>query len=139
VTHPDIESAYEELCCYTLTHGDPAFIHQHVVDAFAAQCGGDSAKPIQLAFALIGLYLHVEKGFSGRAVQRVHGMLARHKRAWPAFDLPQDRGSTTARDVLGAPPGIERDQAIHKWCASVWAACRQCHAQVAALLHEAGF
>ena len=31
------EDAYNELCCYTLTHGDPAFIHQHVVDAFAVQ------------------------------------------------------------------------------------------------------
>jgi hypothetical protein len=133
-----MESAYEELCCYTLTHGDPAFIHQHVVDAFAAQRGGDPAKPIQLAFALIGLYLHLEKGFSGRAVQRVHVLLARHKRAWPAFELPPDRGAMTAKDVLRAPPGIERDRAIHRWCASVWGAYRECHSQVAALLHQAG-
>jgi hypothetical protein len=24
--------AYHELCAYTLTHGDPRFIHQHVVE-----------------------------------------------------------------------------------------------------------
>ena len=30
-------AAYHELCCYTLSHGHPSFIHQHVVDAFAAQ------------------------------------------------------------------------------------------------------
>jgi hypothetical protein len=31
------EDAYHELCAYTLQRGDAAFIHQHVVDAFAAQ------------------------------------------------------------------------------------------------------
>jgi hypothetical protein len=25
------EEAYNELFCYTLAHGDPSFIHQHVV------------------------------------------------------------------------------------------------------------
>jgi hypothetical protein len=27
---------YDELSAYTLRHSDPAFIHQHVVDALAA-------------------------------------------------------------------------------------------------------
>jgi hypothetical protein len=31
------QDAYNELSAYTLAHRDPAFIHQHVVDAFAAQ------------------------------------------------------------------------------------------------------
>ena len=53
-------AAYDELASYTLAHGDPAFIHQHVVDAFAAQHATDDSKPIGVAFALIGLYLHVE-------------------------------------------------------------------------------
>jgi hypothetical protein len=55
------EEAYHGLCCYTLAHGDPSFIHQHVVDAFAAQTADDRTKPIKLALALIGLYLHVER------------------------------------------------------------------------------
>jgi hypothetical protein len=33
----DVYDAYNELCCYTLAHGDASFIHQHVVDAFAAR------------------------------------------------------------------------------------------------------
>lgn len=46
-----------EFTCYTLAHRDPAFLHQHVVDAFAAQHADDSTKPITLVFALVGLYL----------------------------------------------------------------------------------
>src|SRR5437870_9391695 len=114
------EDAYNELCCYTLTHGDPAFIHQHVVDAFAAQNADDQTKPIKLTFALVGLYLHVEKQFSGKRVQRVHMALAKRKRVWPSFALPNDRGSLTVTDVLAAPEGPERDRAIHSWSASVW-------------------
>src|SRR5262249_34900967 len=66
------ERDYHELCYYTLAHGDPSFIHQHVVDAFAAQNSGEHDKPIRLTFALVGLYLHVERGLSGRQVQRAH-------------------------------------------------------------------
>src|SRR5262247_2885212 len=73
------EDAYNELCYYTLAHRDPSFIHQHVVDAFAAQNADEQTKPIKLTFALVGLYLHVEKRFSGRKVQRVHMDLARKK------------------------------------------------------------
>ena len=48
---------YHELTAYTLSHTDPAFIHQYAVDAFAAQTADDTTKPITLAFALMGLYL----------------------------------------------------------------------------------
>lgn len=58
--------AYNELQCYTLGQGDLAFIHQHVVDSWTAQHADEQTKPISLTFALVGLYLHVEKGFSGR-------------------------------------------------------------------------
>jgi len=34
------ENAYHRLCAYTLQRGDATFIHQHVVDAFAAQRAG---------------------------------------------------------------------------------------------------
>ena len=54
------ERAYHEICCNTLTLGDPEFIHQHVVDAFAAQDANLGDKPIRLTFALVGLYLLIE-------------------------------------------------------------------------------
>ncbi|HXG53369.1 MAG TPA: DUF5946 family protein, partial [candidate division Zixibacteria bacterium] len=59
------QQSYEQLQCYTLGHGGLEFIHQHVVDAWAAQHADEQTKPIRLTFALVGLYLHVERGFSG--------------------------------------------------------------------------
>jgi hypothetical protein len=130
--------AYDELASYTLTHGGAEFIHQHVVDAFGAQSATPATKPIGLTFALIGLYLHVERGFSGRQVQRAHMMLARRTRDWPAFPLPEDRGSMTALDVMAVPAGAERDRAIDAWCASVWGAYRESAPLVVRLAHEHG-
>ena len=132
------DDAYNELAAYTLTRGDPAFIHQHVVDAFAAQHATADSKPIGVAFALIGLYLHVERGRSGREVQQAHMRLGRRRRQWPTFDLPTHRGEMTIDDVLDAAPGSERDQAIDDWCASVWQAWSGSHARVVALLDEMG-
>jgi len=126
--------AYHELCAYSLTHGDPSFIHQHVVDAFAAQTANERTKPIALTFALVGLYLQVEKHFTGKQVQRAHQYLARRKRPWPALALPHDRGSMTAVDVLARPAGPARDEAIHAWCASVWGAFRDHKQEVVELL-----
>ena len=116
------QDAIDELYDYTLAHRDPAFIHQHAVDAIAAQTADEHDKPIKLTFALAGLYLHVEKGFSGREVQLVHMKMGRAKRAWPTFQFPETRGAITIDDVLAAPAGTERDRMIHQWCASVWAA-----------------
>jgi hypothetical protein len=130
------QDAYDELRCYTLTHGDPSFIHQHVVDAFTAQHADERTKPIALTFALVGLYLHVEKRNSGRQVQRAHMVLARRKRLWPTFPLPHARGSMSAAAVMAAPEGVERDQAVHAWCVSVWQAFHECQRTVVDLLVE---
>ena len=132
------EQAYQELCFYTLAHDDPAFVHQHVVDAYAAQSADVHAKPIKLAFALIGLYLHLECGFTGKEVQHAHMRLAAQRKDWPTFPLPQDRGTLSAIDVLAHPPGIARDAAIEAWCACVWHIYRHSHTAVAALLQEQG-
>ena len=129
---------YDELCCYTLTRGDPSFVHQHVVDAFTAQRADERTKPIALTFALAGLYLHSEKQVSGKQVQRVHMQMAQKKRAWPLFALPPDRGAITAADVLAAPSGPERDRAIDAWCNSVWQAFRESRPTVVDLLQECG-
>lgn len=132
------EQAHQELQAYTLGRGDPAFIHQHVVDAWAAQHADERTKPISLTFALVGLYLHVEKGLSGRQVQRVHMELAQRKRDWPSFPLPYERGAVTVTEVMAAPAGRERDRAIDAWCASVWQAFGESHRAVAELLEQHG-
>jgi hypothetical protein len=132
------QDAYNALCGYTLGRGDAEFIHQHVVDAFAAQHADEQSRPIGVVFALVGLYLLVEKHFSGRQVQRVHMQLGRQGRTWPAVFLPQQRGSMTALEVITAREGAERDAAIHAWCASVWAAFVDNRQMVADLLRQHG-
>lgn len=130
--------AYHALCAYGLSRGDPEFVHQHVVDAFAAQSADERSKPIGVVFALVGLFLFVERGRTGRQVQRVHMRLARRRRSWPSFALPPDRGSMTAADVLAAPAGRARDEAIRAWCATVWAAFAGSRERIVALLREEG-
>jgi len=129
-------SDYDELAFYTLAHGGPAFIHQYVVDAWAAQNASETTKPIAITFALAGLYLHCEKKFTGRQVQLAHMKMAQRKREWPKFLLPANRGSMTAADVLKTQPGPERDQAIETWAAAVWDAYRANRETVIALLRQ---
>ena len=117
----NIRAAYDEVYVYTM--GRPGFILQHVVDAFAVQTAKVDTKPIGIVFGLVGLYLHVEKQFSGSQVQKAHMELGRKKREWPKVCLPDDRGNVTAADVLAANAGPERDRAIDDWCKSVWTAC----------------
>jgi hypothetical protein len=121
---------------YVYTIGRPGFILQHVVDAFAVQTASEESKPISVVFGLVGLYLHVEREYSGRQVQKVHMELGRRKRAWPGVHLPEDRGSLTVADVLAASAGPERDRAIEDWCRSVWSACAGNRETIVALLRE---
>jgi len=132
------QDAYDELCGYTLTHGDPAFVHQHVVDAWAVQLADAATKPIALTFGVVGLYLHLERGFTGREVQLAHIAMARRKHTWPPFVLPANRGAMDARQVMAVPAGPERDRAIDAWCAAVWGAFAGNRPAVVALLQEHG-
>ena len=125
------QEAYDKLSLYTLAHASPEFIHQYAVDAYAAQHADEHSKPVYLAFALAGLYLHLEKGFSGKAVQLAHMEMGKAKMKWPVFGLPIERGSMNVSDVLVAAPGKDRDEAIAKWSASVWEAYSASHAKVA--------
>ena len=111
-----------ELSYYTLAHGDPAFIHQHVVDAYGAQHIRPSPSTIGAAFALAGLYLAVERRFTGRQVQQMHVLMAKTSKQWPHFDPPNDVGLVTVGDVVAADAGPPRDEAIMRWCAGVWTA-----------------
>jgi hypothetical protein len=82
-------------------------------------------KPIAVAFSLAGLYLHVEKGFSGRQVQRAHMQLARRrKRTWPTFRASrrQRRRQRPRCDEKFRRAQREMRPST-KWCASVWSAC----------------
>ena len=128
----DQDSAYDELYVYTMSR--PNFILQHVVDAKAAQTATVDSGAMGLVFALVGLYLHLEKGFTGSQVQRVHQTLSRQKQKWPSIDLPLERGRMTAAEVMRVPAGDERDVAIDRWCDEVWRAFHGARATIVQLL-----
>ena len=124
----------EEFALYTLTHKDSSFIHQHVVDAYAAQNADVHSKPITVFFALVGLYLHVERDFTGKQVQIEHTHLGQQRRQWPRLSAPLQKGCVTVSNVMATLPGNERDAAIHTWCASVWNAWKESDAHLVSLI-----
>lgn len=125
---------YGELSAYTLTHDDGTFLHQRAVDAYAAQHVGDTMRPITGAFALIGLYLSVERRYTGRQVQGAHGRLAARTKRWPRFTPPSHAGTVTVRDVVQTPEGTQRDEMLRQWVVAVWDAWRDEHARIEALV-----
>ncbi len=78
------------------------------VDAHAAQHVGPDAPSIGPAFALIGLYLAVERGLSGPQVRETHHLLATPKREWPRFEPPLTAWPVTVRDVAAPRRGSIR-------------------------------
>lgn len=127
---------FHELSCYTSSHRDPEFIHQYAVDAFALETADEESKNIKVAFALIGLYLHIEKNFTGKEVQNAHVTLGKKRKNWPKFVLPVKRGVIGIKNVMTCPEGFNRDRAIEDWCLSVWLAYSHCHEDVRKLVRE---
>lgn len=130
--------AYAELGAYTLSLGDPDFIHQHTVDSYGAQVHRPTDKPIRLVQSLVGLHLHIDHRFTGRQVQRVHTLLADREPVWPILEPPLDRGTLTVLDVVQRAPGVERNAAIEEWAASTWVAFSLHRTAVADLLAANG-
>jgi hypothetical protein len=108
-----------ELSYFTLELGDNYFLHQLLVDAYAAQHSGPHVKSISTAFGLAGLYLVWEKGFTGRQVQLAHMEMAKSSKTWPRFQVPEKRDWITVKEVLEVPVS-ERQDMIKKWHKSVW-------------------
>jgi hypothetical protein len=104
---------------YTLTLGDPEFIHQLVVDTYAASHVSPASKPIGVVFAMVGLCLVNEHGYTGRQVQLAHMRMARRRTRWPAWAPPAGGAALTVADALKAPTEA-RQLAIKRWSAAVW-------------------
>ena len=127
--------AYDELYAYTM--GRKNFILQHVVDAHKAQTAiAKNPSSIGVIFSLAGLYLHVEKGFTGTQVQNAHKVMGKVKRSWPDVIWPNERGDMTAATVLAIPVGQARDDGIDEWCRQVWSAFSANRGMVASLVSE---
>jgi hypothetical protein len=125
---PECWELFGELSAYTLSHGHPRFIHQHAVDAWQLQHAKPSKSNIGIAFSLIGLYLALEKGYTGRQVQLAHMALGRTKRNWGDFKIPSSHATLTVADVLRAESGDARDARLMEWAAAVWASWSHAHA-----------
>jgi hypothetical protein len=125
---------YGELSAYTLTRGYTDFIHQLAVDAYAAQHSGAGMRPITTTFALVGLYLAYERGYSGRQVQDAHRRLAGRSKDWPRFEPPTQVGTLTVLDVMRRQPGEDRDGMLRRWGKAVWDAWGRDHARVESLV-----
>ena len=127
---------YDELSCFTLNQVDPDFTHQLIVDAYCAQHAGPNVKTISIAFSLVGLYLAVERGYTGRQVQLAHMALAKQSKEWPYFNPPPMTGTTTVFDVFNGIYGDNYRKRIRDWAGSVWKAWDSCHNDVADLANE---
>jgi hypothetical protein len=112
--------AFSDLACYTVAKKDVGFIHQHAVDAYEAQHAGGRTRNITVAFGLIGLYLALEKGYTGRQVQRAHMQIAKIRKDWPRLETPGQPAKLTIADVLMVDVGVQRDEMILRWMAAVW-------------------
>ena len=96
--------------------------HQMTVDAYGAQHVATTGPAIGPAFALIGLYLALERGFSGPQVRDAHAHLATPKRDWPRFTPPAGPWPITVADVAAAPDAVAHAARVQQWGASVWEA-----------------
>lgn len=112
-------AAYHELTARTLTLGDPEFVHQHAVDAWTAQHAGPESRPIGTFFALAGLYLALERGFTGRQVQEAHMRMSKGDRTWPTFVPPSRKGNAT---VIEAAAHDDLAEGLRRWIEAVWSA-----------------
>ncbi len=110
-----------QLTAFTLSPGEPDFIHQIVVDTYRAQHHAPNDKPVSITFALIGLYLVFEKGYTGRQVQLAHMTLAKRNREWPNFKNPRKKNAVTVQDVLEEPGTDNHRVTIMRWAEAVWA------------------
>ena len=124
---------YDELSAFTLTVADTDFTHQLIVDTYCAQHVGPNVRTISIAFSLIGLYLVIERGYTGRQVQLAHMALAAKSKTWPHFNPPPQTSTMTVFDVVN---GINVDnylKRVHEWAGSVWKAWESSHSDVADL------
>ncbi len=111
---------YSDLMCYTVAKQDPEFIHQYAVDTYAAEHAGGSTRTITVVFGLIGLYLALEKGYTGRQVHLAHMKIAKKRKVWPRLEPPGQPAVLTVLDVLQARTDGEKDAMIREWMEAVW-------------------
>jgi len=109
---------FTNLSGYTLSNNNEQFIHQLIVDAYSAEHAGGCTKNITVMFALIGLYLVVERNYTGRQVQLLHMRIP--KQNWPYLEPPKHTASIKINDVVNAKTNSQKELLIYRWVSDVW-------------------
>lgn len=111
--------------------------HQLTVDAYGAQHGGGGARPIRLAYSLVGLHLALDRELSGDEVRAGHQRMGKPDPSWPDFLPPPDSWGSTVMTVaeqgLMAGSAAGHSNAVQRWAADVWRAWATQHGAVVAL------
>ena len=130
---------YGEVQGYALRHPELVRdLHQLSVDTYAAQHAprdpGGGPPPIGVAYALVGLYLALDRGRSGLEVRAAHQRMGRPDATWPRLPAPASTGSMTVFDVAAAGAMADSSaghgRALRAWAADVWLAWSAEHAAV---------
>ena len=129
----ECRALYDELSAFTFSLRDKEFIHQLGVDAYAAQHCGPKMKPITITFALIGLFLTFERGYTGREAQLAHIELGKKRRAWPWFAPPAEKGELTLLDVVPGLSDRNYKARLGAWGDAVWQSWSREHGAISAL------
>lgn len=124
---------YWKLSFYTLSLRDDFFIHQYIVDAYAAQHASIQTKPIKTAFALFGLYLAIEHGYTGKEVQNAHIFLASKNKNWPKFIPPKVKSTLNVLDVIKKSDD-KKEEMIKQWMSDVWNSWKENHTEISKLV-----
>ena len=96
-------------------------------------------RPITAVFGLIGLYLALEKGYTGRQVQLAHMKIASRRKEWPRLQPPARREELTVMDVLRDETDTEREKMLMKWAESVWMSWEPLHPWIRQITHKTLF
>ena len=122
---------YMTVVGHELTHAPQlGGLHQLSVDAYGAQHTGPQVPAMRTAFALIGLHLALDAGWSGNAVRAAHQYLAAQPRDWPHFATPQTRAALTIAHVARSQTPEEHATRVRAWAASVWDSWSTAHEAV---------
>jgi hypothetical protein len=131
---PECRAVQGEVAGYTAAHiGLLENWHQMCVDAYLCQHVGPGTKAISICFGLNGLYMMLERGFTGLQARAAHGYQAENFTAWPRFEPPPDVGPLTAVDVALAGSPEEHVDLVRRWGRQVWDAWSHAHEEIAAL------
>ena len=122
---PACTLVHGELMGFQMQHPVMLRYHQMTADAYAAQHAGGTAPLLRVGYALAGLWLSIEHGFSGEDVRSIHRRMGRPTAAWPMFEPPEaGQPWLTVVDVAEAGVRVHSERghakAVSAWAESVW-------------------